>query len=77
MMDYMAQKMDEQIEGSISENEALRLRIEYMQSQIDLALDCISEEINPNNYTHDLVHNFVNEYEQMVGILQDIKSVSI
>lgn len=34
MSDYMAAKMDDQIEGAISENERLRLRIEALEAAL-------------------------------------------
>jgi hypothetical protein len=53
MSDYMAAQMDSQIEGAISENERLRLRIEALEAALRQARSCaypVSTEIDPRGH---------------------------
>lgn len=60
-------RMDKQIDDLTASNNHLR-------EALVMALNCVDEEINPNNYNGEILTNFIHDYGRMIDILQNALS---
>ncbi len=79
MSSDMEFRMQDVIEGGISENGRLLIDLDNaekeivrLRSGIQDALDCITEEINTSNYSHDTVCKIANETDHMLRTLMTL-----
>lgn len=52
----------------------LQSHINDLRDAINMALSCVDEEINPRNYNGEILTKFINDYGEMVDILQEALS---
>ena len=52
----------------------LQSHINDLREAINTALSCVDEEINPRNYNGEILTKFINDYGEMVDILQEALS---
>ena len=71
---YAAKVHDKRVGELEAKNRELSASINDLHEAINTALSCVDEEINPRNYNGEILTKFINDYGEMVDILQEALS---